>query len=365
MAGNRKFRAIRRQRARIGSHRRRLLYKLSTLGLVLAAIGVSYGGYATLFPDRLGRAEDKLLSDLPTGHDLNVLAWKATYTERGLPTPVDGPREGYSGARLGENDTVPHPVLDWHTGEVHIPGLWESDAKGYQRVEAPCEPSIKIVIHGGSVAEGAYASSIRKTYFARTAALLHERGHCASIVVSGGAGWTTVNELAALKHRAIPEEPDIVLFLNGLNDLTDYANLVPEEERTDTYLRHMERARDEALGAGMEIVFALQPNIHQKKTLSPIEEWIVKLERFDTLVTKEYPKMAAGLQTLADEKPATHFIDCSGTFDDEPYTTLADLWHFSDPGHELLALELAEGLTPIVIRLNASSDRLHRRTQVP
>ena len=332
---------------------RTVVFRLLMVGIVVVAAVFVYGGYAMLFPVKMQRAKDVALSDLPTDIELNTMAWEASYTERGLPIPVDGPREGYWGTRLGAADWVAHPELGHHTGEAHIPGKWDSDANGVQRVGAPCEPSVKIVIHGGSVSEGAYASSIATTYFARTAALLAELDRCVSIVVAGGSGWTSVNELIAFRVRSIPEDPDIVLFLDGLNDLTDTQSTVPPDGRADTYLKRMRQAREEVLVAGMQIVFALQPDIHHKRTKTPIEQWILQLTGMQELIARDYPRMAAGLQVIADERAAAHFIDCSRVFDDEPYTTVADVWHFSDPGHELLARKLADGLAPIVAALQS------------
>ena len=39
------------------------------------------------------------------------------------------------------------------------------------------------------------------------------------------------------------------------------------------------------------------------------------------------------------------FVDCSDALAREVHTTFADVWHFSDRGHELLAACILEGLT--------------------
>jgi hypothetical protein len=74
---------------------------------------------------------------------------------------------------------------------------------------------------------------------------------------------------------------------------------------------------------------------------------IIALSRVPRLIEREYPLLPAKLKGLAGVE-GTHFIDCSRIFDGEPHTTVADIWHFSDPGHELLAEALAEGLVPVL-----------------
>ncbi|MGH7851349.1 MAG: hypothetical protein ACREOP_13710, partial [Thermodesulfobacteriota bacterium] len=43
-----------------------------------------------------------------------------------------------------------------------------------------------------------------------------------------------------------------------------------------------------------------------------------------------------------------YYIDAAYCFDDETATTFNDQWHFSDPGHKLLAERIYTGLVPIM-----------------
>jgi hypothetical protein len=46
--------------------------------------------------------------------------------------------------------------------------------------------------------------------------------------------------------------------------------------------------------------------------------------------------------------PGVLFADGSRVFDGEQKTVFADVWHFSDIGHEILADHLAEELVPLL-----------------
>jgi hypothetical protein len=69
----------------------------------------------------LHRHDIATVVDTKSGEDINRQAWEASFTERGLPVPPQGPREGYWGDRLA------HPTYDevfgWRPTEQYIPGL--------------------------------------------------------------------------------------------------------------------------------------------------------------------------------------------------------------------------------------------------
>ena len=95
--------------------------------------------------------------NLMGGKELNRVAWEASFTERGLPVPPGGPRDGLWGSRIPR--WVRHPEIGWHEPEVHLPGLVEEDALGLQHVRAE-GAAASVMILGGSVAWGAYASTL-------------------------------------------------------------------------------------------------------------------------------------------------------------------------------------------------------------
>ena len=282
----------------------------------------------------------------PSSEALNRLAWEANFTERGLPVPPGGPRDGYWGARMPGQ--VKDAEIGWHEAEAHLPGVVEEDASGLQRLETP-NAREHLLILGGSVAWGAYASAIETTYFARLSRALAAAGHPPHITVLAAGAWTSEHELKALRLRGLALSPDVVMILDGLNDLT--LGQASEDERVTAYLGRMREAHDLAGANGVHVVFALQPMMLNKRR-SAIEERVLELSldaAGQSRVRNGYERMRAGLRELAGADGVS-FIDCSDVFDAERATTFTDLWHFPDPGHALLADRLAPALLDVLRR---------------
>jgi hypothetical protein len=279
----------------------------------------------------------------PSGEGLNRMAWEANFTERGLPVPPGGPRDGYWGARMPPQ--VRDPDLGWREAEAHMPGLVEEDAAGLQRLDSPGARAHLLVI-GGSVAWGAYASSIEKTYFAILRRALAAQGHPVSITVLAAGAWTSEHEGKALRQGGLALSPDVVMFFDGLNDFT--LGNASEDERVTAYLSRMREARDLARARGAHVVFVLQPML-LNKSRTAIEERILELSldaAGQARVRNGYARIRSGLQELAKDD-GTSFVDCAGVFDGERATTFTDLWHFADPGHTILADRLAPAVLEV------------------
>lgn len=292
-----------------------------------------------------------------SGVALNKTAWKASHHERGREAPAGGPRDGYWGKRMPK--PVADPVLGWREGEAHVAGLVESDARGAQSFAVPGARQ-HLLILGGSVAWGSYASRLDTTYFALAAQDLARRGRPLRVTVLAAGAWESANEVQALEAALRERAPDVVLFLNGLNDLTragrrrTRVDLRPAYDARDpvaSYLGNMERAHALAAARGVPVVFALQPLLLSKRRPSPLERRVLELS-FDERVTAQavdagYDRLREGLARLC-RRPGAHCLDCSSVFDGETATTFTDLWHFADPGHEILAAHLARGLLPVL-----------------
>jgi len=290
----------------------------------------------------LWRAKRRFI--LPSGEALNRMAWEASFEERGLPVPAGGPRDGYWGARMPGQVKVAD--IGWQEAEAHLPGLVEEDAQGVQRF-GPAGAPHHILILGGSVAWGAYASAIETTYFARLAHALAAGGQPVQITVLAAGAWTSEHELTALQARGLAFGADVVMFLDGLNDLT--LGKGSADELAASYLQRMREARDLARVRGARIVFVLQPWLLDKSR-SRIEERVLKLSLDDggqARVRDGYARMRTGLRELGPGGGAT-FIDCSNVFARERATTFTDLWHFADPGHALLADRLAAAMIAVL-----------------
>jgi lysophospholipase L1-like esterase len=281
---------------------------------------------------------------LPSGEALNRMAWEANFSERGLPVPGGGPRDGYWGARMPPQ--VKDLEIGWYEAEAHLPGLVDEDAAGLQRL-GPASAPRHLLILGGSVAWGSYASSLDAVYFARMGRWLAARECPTRITVLAAGAWTSEHEVKALRLRGLALAPDVVMFLDGLNDFT--LGNASEDERVAAYLDHMREARDLARARGIAVLFVLQPTLLQKSR-SRIENRLLELSldaSAETRVRQGYARIRTGLRDLARGEDTT-FIDCSGLFDGERATTFTDLWHFADPGHVLLAEGLAPALLPVL-----------------
>src|SRR5262249_10749861 len=64
------------------------------------------------------------------GKDLTERAWEASFTERGLPVPPDGPRDGYWQSELANKHL--RPTMGWTEGPKDVPGRLEIDNDGCQ-----------------------------------------------------------------------------------------------------------------------------------------------------------------------------------------------------------------------------------------
>lgn len=287
---------------------------------------------------------DRYREHAPVGLNLNKRAWTASFEERGLPVPPDGPREGFWGARLGTKR--PSAKLGWVEREMNLPPLVNVNGDGYQRVSPSSSPVADLLIIGGSVAYGSYASSVDKTYFSQLAKISAERGLPVRVTVFAAGAWISANELTAFRLYLARRKPDIVVFLNGLNDLTRLKDFPPERRVAD-YLSRMRRARALAKREGVRFVVATQPFYPDKPIKSPLEKRIMKYSYDPTLLTTYYPRMRKGLRIMADEGDMV-WIDTSDALNGETKTTFSDQWHFSDPGHRLLAERLADGLEPVI-----------------
>jgi len=283
-------------------------------------------------------------TELPSGKKLNRAAWEASFAERGLPIPSGGPRDGYWGKNMPP--WTKDAEIGWHESEVHLRGLVEQDAKGVQRY-GPSAARWHVLIVGGSVAWGAYASSIEETYFARLTRRLTEAGRPVRVTVMAAGAWTSDNELKAFRRRGVDSDPDVVLFLDGMNDLTQGKG-ADEDTRVHRYLDHMHEARDVAQTRGIASVFALQPALAGKRHKSPLEVRILELMADKSaFVPTAYPRMRAELTGLTREA-GTYVIDCSDALSAERATTFTDIWHFADPAHRLLSECLTRGLLPVL-----------------
>jgi hypothetical protein len=316
------------------------------------------------------------------GQELNKVAWDSTFQERKLPAPPHGPRDGWEGKGLGP--TKPDPDLQYTlTSPVRIGKYVDVNEEGFQIVGDPRTAQYRILILGGSVGFGAYASDIQHTYFSRMLDYLKSQNQSVVIYVLATHGWRTRNELAALEKYGLAIKPNLVLFVDALNDLsmqgdlvrwpsypkprnilpsfiynsdtnvlayvlkvhrTDFKNQRPYKEAylqrpVEAYLENMQRAKLLGQKNGFQVAYLLQPFILEKTHLSYLEKKILNGHNSPGLypeMISSFQKLRKGLVAVSDDK-TTFFHDCSAVFADIKETTFTDLWHFTDPGHEVFA----------------------------
>src|SRR5262249_7948993 len=203
------------------------------------------------------------------------------------------------------------------------------------------------------------------TYFVQMLTLLEARGYPVELTVDAAGAWTSFNETAAYRLDVAPLHPDVVVFLNGLNDLTQNK---PEITRNPvkSYIQNMSEALELSHRNGVRMVVVLQPLLADKRFTTPLERRILQfpVNAVDRLPAKgaAWPQRYVEafqiyrqhLERMAARRGMS-FVDCPDALSDERATPFADFWHFADPGHRLLARCIAEGLIPVLDSLPRTS----------
>lgn len=288
-----------------------------------------------------------------SGVELNRAAWEASYTERGQAVPPVGPREGYWAERIRPQQ-YPCGDLDACERAQTIPILVRIDPRGFQHVGAGNDAFPRILLVGGSVAFGAYASTIETTYFA----LLYQRlvvEHPElgiSVLARNGSVGLEDFEMFALRGHDV--RPHMVVFLGGLNDLMNRPGK-PPQEGLRKYRRSVRLAGELARLRGLSTVFITQPFLGGKQHKTPLERRLLDLTLadYEDQVNPWYRRLVEQASQLAEHEGAA-FFDYSDLLAEETETTFADQWHFSDFGHDILADALAEDLRPLLAELTSS-----------
>lgn len=269
-----------------------------------------------------------------SGKDLNRKAWETSYTERGLDIPEKGPREGYWGYKIGKKKK--HTLLGWIEPEMDQGAYFKIDQNGLQQIGND-SAALHLLIIGASVAWGSYASTQHNTYFSKLYHQLSQQGKDLKISVLAAGAWISSQEVMALLHKGLDLDPDAVLFLDGMNDLTNIDE--PDIDRAKQFIDNMKLAKVICASKDIQLFYGLQPSIAEKKIKSNLEKRIIQISMKEAYVKESYRNIRIALRALEDDQ--TQFLDCSNVFSDESTTTFADIWHFSDPGHQLLGDHIA------------------------
>ena len=127
--------------------------------------------------------------------------------------------------------------------------------------------------------------------------------------------WFSRHELAAVCLLPSSERPDVVVFLDGINDLTHGVDQTPMEDRANEYRRNMLIARDTLLHRGVRrVIFAPQPFLGTKRHKSKFEQGIMVLPPVTRRSLREYQELIRFTRELA-EVPGASLLDCTRVFE--------------------------------------------------
>jgi len=174
-------------------------------------------------------------------------------------------------------------------------------------------------------------------------------------------------------------KPDLVIFLNGMNDLTNgatSATLFGEPvktmdgsqwtrlyhthdygQRVTDYLQNIREAISLTGVLRSDFLVVLQPTLVERIHITSIEnallEGSLKPHASASALTESYELIRKGLSEHARQSHI-YFLDSSRVFNEEQATTFSDMWHFSDFGHEIIGKAMAPKIADVLRqRLNA------------
>lgn len=324
-----------------------LIAVLITIGAIELSGRLTSGSDELSITNNLGSLKP---SSSPAGYKLREAAWEASFAERHLKVPPGGPREGIRGEGI---TPVKCAVSDCNFRKF-VPGIIELDDDGLQTIGKSNSHYPHILIVGGSVAWGAGASDIANTYFSQLYGMLKNEYPDAKISVLAYYGSTSNTDLSSFVRKGLDAKPDLVVFINGLNDLTVKGEL--RHSDASDYILNMKTAAWIAERNGIPAVIVRQPFPGGKKFKTDLEKRIMELSNkdYEKVITPLYKHIGKVLEEMA-KAGEIYYIDAAGSFQDETATTFNDQWHFSDPGHKLLAERIHIGLVPIMNKILGKS----------
>lgn len=253
----------------------------------------------------------------------------------------------------------------------------------------------RIFIMGGSVAKGYGASAPEKKFHRLLENLLNENrpehiNRTFNVVSAGRLGYVSAQELVLLLMGALDFRPDMVIHLNGFNDIiavTQYhetpgypfyfqsmvraiksvkagqvldraleqsaffSNVSKMMKKYKTgpgnfssenivrhYTRNMNQVAQILYANHIETYLFLQPTIFDKKSKSPTEQKFIDQRRLQNrqIFLTTYPQLAESLKRISEEHQV-HWGDFRGVFDEVPETVFNDSAHFNDVGQKVMA----------------------------
>ena len=274
------------------------------------------------------------------GASFQVCAWREAFFARHLAPMPDDAREGLS--------RQPRVAWQWTwgfydkaTSDVSS-ALWVYPDGTQHRVAGYAR---RVLVLGGSVASGWFASDESTTWWALLADDLD-----AEVLNGAYPSARAWDEVRQYDRLAAGFRPDLVLDMNGLNDLLferdaeqfgtkQNVRVLDQEQQDAVSARYLAAMRALHERAGDRLVVVLQPSVWGKARSAT--EDVILLPHLHPWHTTEaelsatYDAMEAGLRADGIRVLRPRFGSLH---------TFTDLWHFADPGHAELAGQLARDL---------------------
>ena len=264
-------------------------------------------------------------------------------------------------SRLGGKQE--HASLGWIEKPNQIPGKVAVEQDGLQYYHSSKANPATVMIVGGSVAWGSYASSINDTYFHVLGEELDQTDTPANLIIVAAGAWKSFQEVLALRILRADRHVDAVVILDGLNDLLngptahepyDFNSMYHAgdfDERVKFYLDNIHECTVVNASQHINTLVVLQPSLFERTHPSARGAVLILVTVYSDKkaeeLRKRYQEMRDGLEKLA-QSGEIKLLDASRLFDAERATTFTDAWHFSDPGHEILGKAIAPVLADML-----------------
>jgi len=270
------------------------------------------------------------------GEDLVDFVWKQGYRENYPDSNVD--------------------VSRVHSFAKDVNGISYSNTCG-SRNDNPLD----VLVIGASVAEGAHASLIAKTWWNLAADQLSElSGKTICIGVFAVGGIRSDSELNNFrKFLLFNKAPKVLIVVHGQNDIiNETLNLESKpvgagkdfreksRKAVERAIVYSEGIRSLAAEYGVSTYEVVPPSALDKVPLTSLEKSILVgyagEDLYDwslpaRMLNHEFDRFASA-RVLSDHLHQRFiFLDLRNIFNAVPTTLFADIWHFGDKGHELLA----------------------------
>lgn len=166
------------------------------------------------------------------------------------------------------------------------------------------------------------------------------------IAGSGGSRAQLPETAEAPKPGGLASQPHWPLDFNAIARRTDFD---PQNRlAVETYLRNERSLARMVSGVGGKILFALQPTLFLKESMSQSERDVILPPYFATVnyVAQGYLRAQEGLRDLVRSEPNAKFVDFSNAFSGDDAHIFGDYAHMNARGYSIIAARMADEIAP-------------------